>query len=208
MSYLVKWKGYPDSENSYVDENDAKGAQDLIDAYWKRNKKGPKPKGRKSAVSPREESEEVETSQPPPKKRGRPPKARTPETPSEEEAEEERPKAKKPKAAPRKSTEAAKRRKSQPTAEEEENGLDEELGNMKKWLDAASWEHLVDTIDTVERTKDNELYVYFTLNNKSAKKSGFRRCREKSAICKEKMPMKLLDFYESNLRWREDTDEP
>lgn len=128
-----------------------RGAKDLIDAYWQQKKKGPR------------STEKAQNRQPPRKKRGRPPKAKTPETPSEEEAEEERPKAKKRKAAPRQSTDAVKGRKSQPMAREEENNLDEELDNMKKWLDAASWEHLVDTIDTIERAKDNELYVYFTL---------------------------------------------
>lgn len=41
---------------------------------------------------------------------------------------------------------------------------DEEiLGNMKKHMKASSWEELVDTIDTVEREDDGELYIFFTL---------------------------------------------
>ena len=34
---------------------------------------------------------------------------------------------------------------------------------MKKWKDLATGEHLVESIDTVERTDNNELLVYFTL---------------------------------------------
>ena len=35
--------------------------------------------------------------------------------------------------------------------------------DMKKWASAPSWEHLVHHIDTVERTDDGKLYVYFQL---------------------------------------------
>jgi hypothetical protein len=44
--------------------------------------------------------------------------------------------------------------------------LDDEnkpIGNMKKWMATKSWEHIIDTIDTVERAEDGSLLVYFTL---------------------------------------------
>jgi hypothetical protein len=41
---------------------------------------------------------------------------------------------------------------------------DEEIGNMKKHMKVPSWEELIETIDTVEREDDGELYVFFTLS--------------------------------------------
>lgn len=39
----------------------------------------------------------------------------------------------------------------------------QEFGDMRKWKDTPSWEHLVDHIDTVEKTEDGKLWVYFQL---------------------------------------------
>lgn len=39
----------------------------------------------------------------------------------------------------------------------------DEIGSMGKHANSASWEHLVESVDTVERNEDGELYVYFTL---------------------------------------------
>jgi len=204
MGYLVKWKGYSEEHNSWVDEKDAGNAQVLIDEYWQRNKKDKKA-GRKSmgpaprvssAKAPRgstarDDSSEVEEM--PAKKRGRPPKAKSARGSSEQqkvedEEEEDRPKVKKA----RKST--GKKAASEPM-DVDESGP-ESYRDMKTWMSSATWEHIVDTIDTVERTSDDRLLVYFTLKN------GKGRAREETAVCKEKMPRKLLEFYEQNLRWR------
>ncbi|KAI8969377.1 hypothetical protein BD414DRAFT_518579 [Trametes punicea] len=199
VGYLVKWKGYGDEHNSWVDEKDAEGAKDLIAEFWKRNKKGArksdvKPKGaprpRKSSVKDADSDiEEVA----PAKKRGRPSKS----TPARDTSEDEDGSHKQKK--PRKSTASAakaattNRRKSNSDAMD----MDEDVYiDMRKYKDASSWEHLVESIDTVERTDDGELYVYFTL------KHGKGHAREKSSVCKKKMPYKLIDFYESNLRWK------
>jgi chromobox protein 5 len=34
LSYFVKWKGYPDTENTWVVESDMGGAQEMISEYW------------------------------------------------------------------------------------------------------------------------------------------------------------------------------
>jgi len=54
IGYLVRWKGYPDDENSWVDEEDAVGAKELIKEFWGRQqkKKGDKI-GRKSDPKPK-----------------------------------------------------------------------------------------------------------------------------------------------------------
>jgi len=38
LGYLVKWKGYDSSHNSWVDERDAANALDVIEAYWKKKR--------------------------------------------------------------------------------------------------------------------------------------------------------------------------
>lgn len=45
----------------------------------------------------------------------------------------------------------------------DEDVTEEPYASMKRWSDATSWEHLVDHIDTVEKTEDGKLYVYFQL---------------------------------------------
>lgn len=48
--------------------------------------------------------------------------------------------------------------------EKEKRESDEEIiGNMKKHMKVPTWEDLIETIDTVEREEDGELYVFFTL---------------------------------------------
>lgn len=114
-------------------------------------------------MSAREPSEAPAEATPPPqpKKRGRPRKSKTP-TPDDSDEEEVVAPKKKAKSAPRKSGGAtSKGRKQEKSREENEDA--EDLGTMDRWMDAPSWEHLVDTIDTVERTQENELFVYFTL---------------------------------------------
>ncbi|KAJ2991661.1 hypothetical protein NUW54_g8135 [Trametes sanguinea] len=180
VGYLVKWKGYGDEHNSWVDERDAEGAQDLIAEFWKHHKKGarksdvkPKatPKPRKSSAKA---DSDVESTAPAKKRRGgmRPPKQKK----------------------PRKSAAKTNNRRKSHADVSDEDG--ETYADLRKIKDVASWEHLVESIDTVERTEHGDLFVYFTL------KHGKGHAREKSDICKKKMPLKLLEFYESNLRWK------
>ncbi|KAI0369128.1 hypothetical protein BV20DRAFT_968304 [Pilatotrama ljubarskyi] len=202
VGYLVKWKGYGDEHNSWVDENDATGAKDLISEFWKKHKKGPRksepkpkpgPKPRKSSVKDADSDiEEVA----PPKKRGRPKATSTRETSDEEEDDQSR-KQKKPRKSAGSANKATKRKSTAADAVEEDGEM---YTDMRKWADAASWEHLVKSIDTVERTDDGDLYVYFTLKN------GKGHAKEKSELCKKKMPYKLIEFYESNLRWKPSDD--
>ena len=57
ISYYVKWKGYPDSENSWVLESDMGGAQEMIQEYWaKVPKKGVKKMGVKGGKKGRRQS--------------------------------------------------------------------------------------------------------------------------------------------------------
>ncbi|KAI0766673.1 hypothetical protein BD413DRAFT_149764 [Trametes elegans] len=205
IGYLVKWKGYGEEHNSWVDEDDAGGAQELINEFWR---KQAKKSGRKSDVRPapkpaRKSPAKAESdadSAAPAKKRGRPRKS-SPVRPASDDEEGGDDAGTRKQKKPRKSTgSAAKPKRGGKAAAADPDAMDEDVStyaDMRKWKDVPSWEHLVQSIDTVERTESGDLLVYFTLSN------GKGHGREKSEVCKKKMPYKLIDFYESNLRWKQ-----
>ncbi|KAI0064065.1 hypothetical protein BV25DRAFT_1823570 [Artomyces pyxidatus] len=204
LGYFVKWKGFPDEENSWVNEADAENAKDLITEYWA---KRPKKTGRKSDIKPKakgsrksaaDESSEAEATPPPTKKRGRgrPSKSAREDSDDEEEEEEKTTKKK-----GRKSNGAAPSKKAKttsPAASDNESSPPNALrpSTIKKYKDIASWEDLVVRIDTVEKSADDTLLVYFAI------KGNDKPCRETSGLAAEKFPKKLIEFYESNLRWK------
>ncbi|KAG2142822.1 uncharacterized protein EDB93DRAFT_1252086 [Suillus bovinus] len=205
FGYFVKWKGYPSEDNSWVHEDDAANAQDLITKYWENKRKvsrgGPrkstdtgKPKtGRKSTVV-----EDTRGSTPPAKKRSRPKKADQEERSEKEQepsTDDDEARAKK---KPRKSQGASAKKATKQLAEDEEVVT---FGSMKKHMTIASWENLVETIDTIERGDEGDLYVYFKIKHSDI------RMREVSRLCAQKFPQKLIKFYESNLRWRIDGED-
>ena len=154
-----------------------RNAKDLIDEYWRKSgKKMPGPPGRKSEArssasaakkrkpSPTVSEAEVEVT----KKRGRPPKAtsasqaRSKSKSASDDDIEEVP-AQKPKATRKATSVSVKQRKASPDAMDEDQDEDT-YEDMRKWKDATSWGHLVDSIDTVERMENGKLYVYFRLS--------------------------------------------
>jgi hypothetical protein len=173
MAYFVSWKGYPASENCWVSEGDAgyasssrsttkwlttessRNAQDLIDEFWKRRKaekKARKPietkatsKGRKAAT--KDDGSDADSAVAS-KKRGRKSNVR--------DSDAERPLKRKTKDSNKDSDFAA--RMNPPDSDE-----DAPIGNMKRYMTVPSWEHLVAEIDTVERTDNGNLDVYFRL---------------------------------------------
>ncbi|KAJ7065949.1 hypothetical protein B0H15DRAFT_958445 [Mycena belliarum] len=71
LGYLVKWKNYSDTHNSWVDEEDAVNAPDLIKAFWM-NQSQRIAAGVQSVSAPvREATGEAEASGSTAKKRGR-----------------------------------------------------------------------------------------------------------------------------------------
>jgi hypothetical protein len=179
-TYLVSWKGYTADHNSWVDENDAgyvlkrvyvamkwhwhrltSNATDLIAEYWAHNIKDKK--GKKSLDKPKtaskvgRKSAAHDTSAEAPsasasKKRGRP-KSKKDDS-DDEDSDKERP------------VTAKKARKSAGTkvsASPAVMDVDDDVGDMDKYMHHESWEKLIKTVDTVEKGPDDKLYVFFTL---------------------------------------------
>ncbi|KAK0203087.1 hypothetical protein DFS33DRAFT_1344890 [Desarmillaria ectypa] len=188
MGYLVKWRGYADEHNSWVDETDAANAQDLIDAFWKRNEKksASKTPGRK----PRKSTEALEEESAA-KKRGR--KSHSERTVTAEDDDDVR--------VTKKSRKSGGGKKQSQLPPDTQDIIMEEgspIGDMSQYETLDSWEHLVDTVTTVEQDQtDKLLWVYFSL------RSSGERVRARSTVCREKFPQKLLDFYEQHLKWTE-----
>lgn len=205
FGYFVKWKGYPSEDNSWVHEDDAANAQDLITKYWENKRRASKGGPRKPAdaakpTAGRKSTTAVEVSRehtPPAKKRGRPKKGDLDGQSEEQDASSDDDEAR-AKKKPRKSQGASAKKVTKQLAEDEEEVT---FGSMKKHMTIASWENLVETIDTIERGDEGDLYVYFKIKHSDV------RMREVSRLCAQKFPQKLIKFYESNLRWRIDGGE-
>jgi len=188
IGYFVKWKNYGPEHNSWVDEEDAGNAQELIDNYW--NKKNTRKsetasarKGRKSAAA---------TDSPEPSKKRRK---------SVKEDDEEQASVSvstKKKRTTKKKSESVEPELAQKDAEEEDDELVATESYMQQFMKQISWEKMIARVDTVEKPGDNEdLVVYFRL------KKDNKRVRLPARTCNEKFPQSMIKFYEANLKWKE-----
>jgi len=139
-------------------------AKDVVEEFWKKNpqkkrsvdrksldKRSPD-KGRKSIVAD-DSSDAVEAK---PKKRGRKSAARKTNSDDEMSVNQPEPRA----------TKRAKRNQSIRAQSETSEGPEKEdkiIGNMKNYMHLTSWEGVVSSVDTVERSDVDNLTVYFTL---------------------------------------------
>lgn len=150
----------------------SRGAKELITEYWSRQgkKKGDKT-GRKSDPKPkawgrRPVANSVESTPertPPPKKRGRDRSKAKPDSDHESAGEEEDSRSRK---RGRKSIGATRKVSPSPASSSDRASpvvaLLEPSG-IKKWESLPSWERYVEVIDTVEKTEDGDLFIYFKL---------------------------------------------
>ncbi|KAG9037486.1 hypothetical protein FRB95_005425 [Tulasnella sp. JGI-2019a] len=235
--FFVKWKGYGESENSWVDEPDF-FAKDMIDQYWDDHpdiKGNPKSRRVSSAAKPRK-SESGSRSQlaksTSSRSAAKSSVRKSPVVTSEDDEPATKKKSSKRKTAPkeesdddgdaamedvepapkksRKST-STKKKTISPSPAGDENGLvsrddseDEQVGHnedvAEKYKNRRSWEDLVAAVDTVELGADNVLVVYFTTTKDE-------KGMVASTIFNAKAPQKMIEFYESHLRWRKTQEE-
>jgi chromobox protein 5 len=135
---------------------------------------------------------------PPAKKRGRPKKGDQDGQSEEQDASSDDDEAR-AKKKPRKSQGASAKKVTKQLAEDEEEVT---FGSMKKHMTIASWENLVETIDTIERGDEGDLYVYFKMSvdlsyfrclnaKRICRKHSDVRMREVSRLCAQKFPQKV-----------------
>lgn len=185
MGYLVKWKGFKEEDNSWVDEEDARSvrtyarfpcvlthmpirnAHDLIEAFW--SKKSKEKKGRTARKSDAKPSASVgragrksivdekisDDESTSTKKRGRG-RPRKSKVDSEDEEDEGARVKKKAKT----NGSAKARKASTPVDNNEKDPI--VPSTIKKYRDLTSWEDLVAKIETVEKSGD-DLIVFFKL---------------------------------------------
>ncbi|KAJ7933522.1 hypothetical protein B0H13DRAFT_1700873 [Mycena leptocephala] len=192
LGYYVKWKGYDETQNSWVMEDDA-NAPELIKAFMAQcdeKKKSPRKavgeptskRGARVSLAAYELDAEASPSASAAKKRGR--KSSVKAADKEEDPDERLTKK------PRENNTLAS---ASTMANEPTDNI--EIGDMLQHMHTPTWEHLVKIINTVERV-DKQLVVHFMLHTGE-------HVKEDSEVCHEKFPKKLLQFYEGKLRWKE-----
>lgn len=209
LSYFVKWKGYPDTENSWVFESDMGGAQEMIREYWdkvpKKNiKKMGAKKGGKRQSSLQAGSPDVKSGG---KNRGRRESSLlTGETPLRKSG------LRKGLAPSRSPTPpgtlpvddpALNRIRTDPTLTEDQRELLEsqhlhslELARLRKrYARIPDWDPIVRKIEAVERLPDGKLRVFVLFDK------GDRLAFD-SATVHHRCPLKLLAYYEEHLRFK------
>lgn len=234
ISYFVKWKGYDNSENSWVYESDMGGAQEMIQEYWaKVPKKGIKKMGtkagggkkgkRQSSLSASTPSRTVASSSSAAaaaaaaagesRKRGRRETSINGDTPARKTRKSGVDLA--PSRSPTPddalidvdNDPTLTRIRSDPTLTEEERQLLEQqhlhavkLDRLRKrYARIADWDPIVKRVEAVEKMSDNKLRVFVHFE------SGDRLAFE-SIVAHHRCPLKLLQFYESNLRFKKRDD--
>ncbi|KAJ7843540.1 hypothetical protein B0H14DRAFT_3868555 [Mycena olivaceomarginata] len=185
IGHLVSWKEYGPEHNSWVAEDDAGNATDLIKAFWDKKKWSPA----KSAEVKR-------------------PRISVPNDASDadDSAHDER-SAKKPRKASEKKAPARKSPFTEP-----EQAVIGDMRDHIEVLDITSWDHVVDKVDNVARVDDTP-FVYFTLTTGDHVRGNSKQCADKFPR-KVAFPkstrrrfndgtlLQLIDFYESNLPWK------
>lgn len=221
VSYFVKWKGYPDSENSWVFHSDMGGAQEMIQEYWaKVPKKTVKKMGTKGKKGKRQSSVGVGSSSTPSKAAAVAGRKRT-------RRESSLPNGEAPKRGKKggdlahsrspspddalidiESDPALQRIRQDPSLSEDQRALLEQqhlhaikIDRLRKrYARIPDWDPIVKKIEAVEKMSDNKLRVFVHFE------SGDRLAFE-SVVAHHRCPLKLLAFYEANLRFKRRDEE-
>lgn len=203
LGYLVRWKGYGEEHDSWVTESDAENAGELIDQYWRKQKKTPREflQSAKARGRPRKSDEKVSSGQKRKKSDGTVRKkaaakgsddddegAEKAEDDEIEEIEEIDKPSKPAKRAKTSRTTSAKKARAENGASELSKQTSPEAEDSRPASDyrpadeelafKKSWEKIVKTIDTIENF-DGDLKVFFTMNNGDKVFASSPDCRER-----------------------------
>ncbi|CAO1637099.1 unnamed protein product [Parajaminaea phylloscopi] len=185
MAYFVSWVGYGSEHDSWVREEDAENAADMLSEYWR--KQVPDKKVRKISKFADKVWVELEQERAS-KKRGRESQIR----PSS-------------RAANVKGKGKVKSGKFEDGEDSDDNvdvsrlGADEKEAYLKRrarrrYEKKGDWHDDVDSIDTVERNDEGRLIAYVKF------KDGSRLAYD-TAVVNHRCPQKIIALYESRLRW-------
>ncbi|KAF9025349.1 hypothetical protein BDZ89DRAFT_1161785 [Hymenopellis radicata] len=214
--YWVKWKNYDDKFNTWVSEEDAGNAQELIDEFWRkrREEKAKDPKKKRSRPSNGDSASA----------RGSAKRSRKQSTAMDEDDEEEvdtqpkKARSTSTKATTKSTTTNAARKSTAKQQSPSEAAVDIlEISHVVQYKDLKNWDKVVEEITTVERdVESQQLYIFFTLQvlpylhfplltlcPAFYDRNTGERVRAESSECRYKFPQKLIDFYESHLKWTE-----
>ncbi|THH10348.1 hypothetical protein EW145_g1389 [Phellinidium pouzarii] len=211
--YLVKWKGYGPEHNSWVSEADAGNAKELIDEFFRKKtifssrpvksrgkiSKTPKEKGKTSSPAANASASVA--------KRARGKSQGKTSVSDDDTSEDDLPKTKKARVGT--SANGSTKRGSLAALDKTDdedismgtNGV-EGSGDARPYTtmkelrlsSIKNWEDYVKHVKTVERLEEGLMIYFETVDDKYV--------REPSTVCAKRFPQKLIEFYESHLRWK------
>ncbi|CCA71872.1 hypothetical protein PIIN_05807 [Serendipita indica DSM 11827] len=190
--YFVKWKGYPDAENSWVNENDC-NAEEIIKEYWEEfhaKRKANTGKRARSSQPPTDVEMEEDV-----------------DRPNKKSKQQKLPKETKSRSKSKK-TDSNGRTKFQTLNDASSDALESSptpseiistnFKTMDRYMHLDDWHNLIDQILTVDyRDKPDEgrrVIYFFKLKN------GETRTAPGDAVRKRASSI-VIDFYEQNLRF-------
>ncbi|EJU02115.1 hypothetical protein DACRYDRAFT_21884 [Dacryopinax primogenitus] len=205
LKYYVKWNEYDESENSWVTAEDAAGAPDVIEKFWKSHEelqekfnvtvmgevRKDKPTPAKSGTSRKPAREKPRASAPAVASHPSPVRA----LPRRRALSDSPPPPPKVSSRPAATPQAAIKRKREP------DDSDAEDHTMAKYMKKANWEDLVIRVDNIAGNdnsvgkKGTHLRVYLKLKDGQSAVST-------NIECNKRCPQKMLAFYEGKLKFR------
>ncbi|PWY97793.1 hypothetical protein BCV70DRAFT_166278, partial [Testicularia cyperi] len=201
MSYFVKWQGYPDSENTWVFESDMGGAQEMIQEYWaKQPKKQLKKMGTKAGKKGKRQSSVGGSSAAAiaaaaaASSASRRRSARESSSAHRSANARDSPSASTSAAAAGSSRRGKRAHEIQPSRSPTPDGpLIDRM--RKRYARIPDWDPIVAKIEAVEKTHSNKIRMFVRFQ------SGDRLAFE-STVCHHRCPLKVIEFYESHLRFK------
>ncbi|KAG9123334.1 hypothetical protein FRC07_015074 [Ceratobasidium sp. 392] len=188
-SYFVHWKGYGSEEDMWIDEDDAGGAEELIQEWHEKNDMPRDGKGKKKPAAKKPRGSAAAATKD--KKR----KASSTDGMEVDSPEAEEPPAKKPAKRSTKPAPASPEPEPEPEASDADAEGDVEFAAMDEFMTKANWEKVIKSIETVEGGNGEPLVALIT------RKDGLKSKCE-TAILAERCPQLLIEFYERHLKWR------
>ncbi|WRT68660.1 uncharacterized protein IL334_005639 [Kwoniella shivajii] len=172
--YLVSWKGYGPEHNTWEPEDHVAHANDIVSRYW-----SGKPK---TTIAPPKES----------KKRGRA-SAGASSTPVPVSSQKN--KSARTTNGKRKSNSNGNHKAEEEDEEEVWEFETTHIDSAAKYEDIPDWENTVQSVDTIDRSSENELVIYLTM-------VGGERVALPTEVAYLRCPQKILKFYEKHLKWK------